>query len=131
MPGYVTLTTTRQTLPDPVALLAAVKTATGDPTAVLVRLPDGTYHGKKATAWSAPHIAAAQAQLDTVAALTPQLEAQRFVDAMSIYDKARDLVTIDQLNVLRAKLRALGATGIPDITPAQAIQAIRDKAGTL
>lgn len=56
---------------------------------------------------------------------------QAQIDGLSRFEKARDLTIIDQLNVLRAALRGLGVTGIPDITPAQAIAAIRAKAGTL
>jgi len=63
--GYVTLTTTRLTLPDLPALQAAVKAATGDPTAV-VQPVAGAWRGKKDSGpWSPAHTAAAQQALDT------------------------------------------------------------------
>ncbi len=125
MADYITLTTTRTTRVDTVALLAAVKSATGDATAVLMALPDGTWRGKKANTWSAGDISAAQNALDTTAELTPQLAARQLVDNMSIYDKAQNLAIIDTLNTLRG-FHSLGA-----ITPTQALNAIRAKADTL
>lgn len=127
MAGYATFTTTRPTVPDQAALLAAVKSATGDPTAVLFHLSGATWRGKKADAWTAPQIAAAQNVLDTTAALTPQLEAQRNVDAFPIEYRALVLALIDEINLIRAAL----PTPLAARTPAQAITAIRNKAGTL
>jgi hypothetical protein len=60
-------------------------------------------------------------------AVQDQLDAQAFIDAWPIWAKAEALAIIDQLNVIRAALPSpLGA-----ITPAQALAAIRAKAGTL
>lgn len=127
MSAYTDFTTARVTLPDLVALTAAVKTATSDATAVLVRLDAGLWRGKKATAWTPTDIAAVQAALETTAPVTPQLLAQREIDAMPIGTKALILALIDQLNVIRAALPSpLGA-----ITPVQAIAAVRAKAATL
>lgn len=122
--GYLTLTTARATPPDPVALEAAVKTATGDATAVL-RWDGTVYRGKKATPWSAGDIAAAQNALDTVAADSAQKAAQRAIDSFPIEYKALVLTLIDALNTLRA------FHGLAAITPAQAIASIRNKAATL
>ena len=58
-------------------------------------------------------------------------DAQRQVDAFPNALQAVVLALIDQLNVIRGDLRGLGVTGRPDITPAQALAAIRAKAGTL
>jgi hypothetical protein len=58
---------------------------------------------------------------------TPQLAAQRQIADWPIEYKALVLALIDALNVVRSKL----PTPLPAITPTQAIQAIRDKAGTL
>lgn len=127
MPGYVQLTTARGTPPDPVVLLAAVKTATGDPTAVLLPMLNGTYHGKKAAPWSAADISAAQNLLDTTAALTPQLAAQRTIDNFPIEYKALVLSLIDAINVLRTH----PAIGLAAVTPTQALASIRAKAGQL
>lgn len=127
MAAYTTWTSTRTTRPESGALLAAVKTATGDATAVVFTRGDGLWRGKKAAAWTAPQIAAVQGLIDTTPEATPQLTAQQAVDAWPLEYKALVLALIDALNVVRARLvPPLGA-----ITPAQAIQAIRDKAGTL
>ena len=126
MATHITITTTRATWPDNVALSAAIKAAT-DATAVLTCLDGTTAIGKKATDWTPQQIAAAQTILDTAAAVTPQVLAQREVDRFPLAYKALVLALIDQINVIRAAL-------VPPkvaITPAQAIAAIRDKAGTL
>jgi hypothetical protein len=73
---YLDLTTTRTTRPDPDALTSAVRTATGDPTAVLAFDPNSVgWRGKKASAWTPAQIAAAQSALDTVAAFDPDVAA--------------------------------------------------------
>jgi len=72
---------------------------------------------------SAPELTA------TVAASTAakQAAAQKVVDAWPIEVRALCLALIDQLNVIRAAL----PTPLSAITPAQAIAAVRAKAGTL
>jgi hypothetical protein len=127
--SYTTLTTLRTTRPNPLALLTALRAAV-DATVGATEAVGG-WRMKKATLWTAPQIAAAQNALDTCAADTLQLQAQQAIDAMNIFEKAIVLVTLDQFNLVRSKLRGLGVTGIPDITIVQMIQAIRDKAGTL
>jgi hypothetical protein len=56
-----------------------------------------------------------------------QQAAQAFIDTLPIWAKALALALVDQLNVIRAALPA----PLPAITVAQAIAAIRAKAGTL
>jgi len=56
-----------------------------------------------------------------------QLDAQAFVDTLPIWAKALCLALIDQLNVIRAAL----PTPLGAITPAQALAAIRAKAGQI
>jgi hypothetical protein len=63
--------------------------------------------------------------------LGDQQDAQIDIDALGRVENAIVLTIIDQLNVLRGACRALGASGLPDITPAQARAAIRAKAGIL
>lgn len=71
--------------------------------------------------------AAVQAAIAAAPAATTQLDAQVAIDALPIIEKAIVLAIIDQLNVIRAALPVpLGA-----ITPAQAMAAVRAKAGTL
>ena len=85
------------------------------------------YTIKKATGWTAPQIAAAQTVIDGAPGLTAELTAQALVDTLPIIQQAIVLALIDQLNVIRGALPVpLGA-----ITPAQAIAAIRAKAGAL
>jgi hypothetical protein len=66
--------------------------------------------------------------VDTAAqGVQDQLDGQAQIDAIPIATKAIVLALIDQLNVIRAAL----PTPLNPITPAQAIAAIRSKAGTL
>jgi len=128
MSFYTTFSTARATTPDPVALRAAVQAATSDATAVVFNLGSGSvWQGKKATAWSAADITATQTALDTTAASTPTLRQQQEIDAIPIAWRAIVLALIDQVNVIRAALPA----PLNPITPAQALAAIRAKAGTL
>lgn len=126
MAAYVTLTTTRPTPPDPVALQTAVKSATGDATAVLVQTSDG-WRGKKVTPWTPSETAAAQNALDTVAPLTAQLDAQHQIDAWPIAQKALVIAITKQFNVIRSKL----SPPLPDLTKEQVLAAIRNEAGSL
>jgi hypothetical protein len=126
MSSYATFTTTRTTIPDPVALRLAVQAATSDPTAVLYNLGDG-WKGKKAAAWTAGDLSATQTALETTAALTQALSNQEIVDAMPMILKAVSLALVDQINVIRAAL----PVPLAAITVPQALAAIRAKAGTL
>ncbi len=129
MPDYHDFTTARLTRPNPIALVTAIRVAV-DATVGIGQVGN-VWRAKKDTTWTAPQIAAAQNALDTCTADTLQLQAQQKIDSMDLFEKAIVLVTLDQFNLVRGKLRGLGVTGIPDITIAQMIQAIRDKAGTL
>lgn len=120
-------TSQRGTTPDAVALTASVRVAVGDPAAVVIPRGAAAWSVKKAKPWTAPDVSAVQSAIDTAPTLTAQIAAQRTVDAWPIEYKALVLALIDALNVVRSKL----PTPLPAITPAQAIQAIRDKAGAL
>lgn len=72
MPSYIDLTSTRSTVPDMTAVLAAIKTATGDATAVLLPTSPQLWRGKKATAWTVGQTTSAQSIIDTTPAVTPQ-----------------------------------------------------------
>jgi hypothetical protein len=124
MPSYQQLSSTRTTEPDPVALLASLRAI--EPSAATWH--DGNiYHVKTAAPLTAPQLASMQTAIDTAPELTPQRAAQNEIDRWPIAQRALLLALIDQLNVLRSKLSPpLGA-----ITPAQALQAVRDKAATL
>jgi hypothetical protein len=122
---YQTFTSARPTEPDRDALLAILRAL--DATAGVQHDAGPAYIIKKATAWTAPQIAAAQNAIDTAPAASAQLTAQSQVDHWELALKALVLALIDQLNTIRAAL----PTPLPAITPAQALAAIRTKAGTL
>lgn len=117
--------TTRTTPPDVASVLTALRAL--DATAVMLGPPWPPYVCDKATPWTGPQIAAAQAVLDTAPAISDQLTAQAQVDSIPIFEKAIVLAIIDALNVIRAALPA----PLPPITPAQALAAIRAKAALL
>lgn len=122
---YQHFTSTRTTIPDPTQLQAQLRAL--DPTAGVSQTSPGNFDVKKNTVWTQPQITAAQNVIDTSPPVTQQSIAQAEIDAWPIAQKALALALIDQLNVIRSKLAPpLGA-----ITPAQALQAVRDKAGTL
>lgn len=128
MPGfYQSFTSARTTIPDPAQLQAQLRAL--DPTAGAVPTsPDGrSFTVKKNTVWTQPQIAAAQNVIDTAPAVSPQSIAQAEIDAWPIAQKAVVLAIIDALNVIRSKL----SPPLPAITPAAAVQAVRDKAATL
>lgn len=122
---YETFTSSRSTEPDPASLLAQLRAL--DASAGVQHEPDRGYTIKKATVWTNAQRTAAQNVIDTAPAATPQLAAQAQIDALPLYEKAFILALIDQINVLRAALPA----PLPAITPAQAIAAIRNKAGQI
>lgn len=128
MAAYQTFTSTRTTRPDAIGLLAALRASVAPEVGITFADDQQHYTLKKATAWQPADIAAAQSTLDTFAAATPELSAQHDVDALPIWAKALALALIDQLNVIRGKL---APPLTPDISAAQAIAAIRAKAGTL
>lgn len=125
MSAYQSFTSLRATEPDPASLLAQLRTL--DATAGVQHGPGPLYVIKKATVWTAGQITAAQTVIDSAPAASAELAAQSDIDTWPLADKALVLALIDQLNTIR------GLLPIPlgNITPAQAIAAIRAKAGTL
>lgn len=122
---HQTFTLVRSTELDQASLLVTLRVA--DPTTGFARIDLSTYIVKKSTVWTGPQINFVQNALENAPILTPQSAAQTAVDNMSIYDKALALALIDQINVIRANL----SPPLNAITPAQAINSIRNKAGTL
>jgi hypothetical protein len=127
-------TTVRATEPDQVALVQAVRTL--DATASVWWDNEARYRITKATAWTAPQIAAAQNAIDTAPAITPSIRAQNAVDAYGPLDLAVMRVMLDEINVLRTELNTLRAVVSPPLTPAlpmrtetQVRNAVRTKAG--
>jgi hypothetical protein len=92
--------------------------ALGDPMSVTL---------DKDTDWTPQQVSGTQNAINSAPADTQQLRAQFDVDSWPVVTKALVLALIDQLNTIRAAL----PTPLPAITPAQAIAAIRTKAGTL
>jgi hypothetical protein len=125
MSAYQTFTSGRTTEPDQASLLAALRAL--DATAGVQHTAGPSYVIKKATAWTAPQITAAQNVIDTATPASAQLTAQAEIDLWPISVKALVLALIDQLNTIRAAL----PTPLAAITPAQALTSIRNKAGTL
>ncbi len=126
MASYHTFATDRLTAPDMAAVLLSVRSALSD-SSVVIGGYGPTYTGKKATPWSSNDIASAQTVLDTAPALTAQRLAQNELDALSIVLRALVLALVDPINQLRTQ----PTQAFPAVTPAQAFQAIRDKAATL
>lgn len=126
MSAYRSFTSTRVTEPDPASLLGQLRAL--DATAG-VQHDGGTavYIVKKATTWTAPQVAAAQRVIDIAPAATVERAAQAWIDTIPLYERAIVLTLLDQINVLRAAL----PTPLAAITPAQALAAIRAKAGVL
>ena len=147
MPGYHTFTANRATAPHWPSVLSTLRTqdasvgmASDDPFVATF---------KKSTEWTPTQIAQTQNVIDTAPANTPQVRAQDVVDKMPIFEKALLLSIIDELNRRRAwdaglaaavaaatsladlKTRVALLPAAPDITVQAAIQAVRDKAGTL
>ena len=124
MAAYYDFTSTRTTVPDYAGLLIALRNAVA-PELGMQMLDGKHFMLKKAAEWTAAEISAAQSQIDTYPALTPQLTAQHTIDSWPIEVRALLLTLLDQINVLRTR------AGLVTVTPAQAIQAVRDKAATL
>ncbi len=120
------LTATRTLDPEPTILLANLRVL--DAT-IGFRHELGTrdYLVQKATPWTPADIAAVLTVIEAAPVGSPQALAQAEIDRWPIAMRAFALTLIDQLNVIRAAL----PTPLSPITPAQALAAIRAKAGTL
>ena len=126
MSSYQTFTSARVTEPDGPSLIAQLRAA--DATVGVQHDPgSSTYVLKKATAWAAGEITAAQTVLDAAPAASAQLAAQAWIDQLPIGQKALLLALLDQINTLRTQ----PSTTFAAVTPAQALAAVRTKAGTL
>lgn len=121
---YHTFTAVRATKVDPASALRLLR-ANVDATMGMQHDFDMEFRLKKDSAWTAAHITAAQTILDTAPSRTAQRDAQAELDSLPLAFRALVLALVDQINVLRGRL------GLAEVTPAQALQAIRDKAGTL
>lgn len=156
MPGdYHTFTSPRTTWPDEVTLQAQLR-AQVDPTiGFWINRDTRQIQVKKNTPWTAPQVASAQTVIDNAPAQTTQTLAQAQIDAWvaagsaeAIALKALTLTLVDKINDIDANLAALlvavnalntktssPPTTLPkptaQITDAQALNAIRTKAGTL
>lgn len=129
MAVYCQITSTRTTVPNVVALLAAVRTAlANDATVGIVPLLEPTlYRVKRSSddAFTEAEIAAVQTAIDSAPAYTPQTDAQNQIDQLPLVWKAIALALLDQINVLRVR------AGLAEISVQQAIAGIRAKAAQL
>lgn len=124
---YQAFTSSRTTWPDEPQLLASLRSTVDATIGFSIDRTTRQIAVKKNSAWTQPQITSAQNVIDTAPAVTPQTVAQAEIDAWPIAQRALVLALIDQLNVIRSKL----SPPLPDITPAQALAAVRAKAGTL
>lgn len=125
MAAYQSFISPRTTEPDAATLLSSLRASVDVTIGVAHTADSGAWIFKKATDWSAQDVVNAQAVLDTCTAQTTQTLAQTRIDQWPIEFRALLLALLDQLNVLRAR------AGLVAITPAQALQGVRDKAATL
>lgn len=117
-------------LSDPDDVAQAIRGALQEPCTVFAPPLDHDYSGivvDKGTLWTGPQISAVQAAITTSPLFSQGRQQQKQVDAIPPILKAIVLALIDQLNVIRAAL----PIPLPPITPLQALNAIRAKAGTL
>lgn len=124
MAFYQTFTSTRTTPPDINSLNALIRSTIGDNSVVSDTIP-GQFQVKKNTSFTPSNITTIQNIIDTAPNQSPQLTAQNIIDNMPIFEKALLLTLLDQINVLRTR------AGLATISVQQAIQGVRDKAGTL
>lgn len=117
-------------VPDLGTLATPIRAAVGDPFYVNAELKIGgvvTIVVEKPTPWQANEITAVQNAVNAAFDATPQSEAQNFLDQMPLWAEALALALVDEIN----RLRTQPTTVFPAVTPAQALAAIRAKAGTL
>lgn len=120
---YTTLNVNRPTEPDLNELVKNLKTIESS---IGLALHVGiSYKLKKNTVWTPSEITQATNVIQNSSEVSERLTAQQIIDSLSIVDRAIILVLIDEINILRQ------AAGMQPRTPAQAIMAIRNKAGTL
>src|SRR5438045_2126304 len=98
-----------------------------DPSVRLSNIPVDVIILEKDTIWTAIQISQTQTSIDTTPTGTPNIDGQFQINTMAVLNKAILLTLLDQINIIRAAL----PIPLPAITPAQAIAAIRAKAGTL
>jgi len=120
---YQTFTAVRTTEPDIASLAAQLRAL--DATAGVQHTTGPTYILKKNTAWTAPHITAAQNAIETAPVASPQRAAQSTIDQWPLDLKAAFILVMEQVNVLRA------FHSLPAFTVQQFVDAIKAKALTL
>lgn len=122
------LVSSRDTFPDIIPLVAQIKVLTTDSNAIIyfVNIADYKHYIIDTITIITPSLLTTiQNALDTASEYTSQRQAQDKIDSWSIEIKALVLTLIDEINILR------NLAGLQSRTPAQAIAAIRNKAGTL
>lgn len=145
---YLSVTSLRSTPADPNSLVDAIRAST-DASAGCVELSPGVFQVKKQSAFSAADASACLAAIDGAPSANPSLAAQHWVDRMPLPEKAVLLTLLDEINRLRGwlvsfksataaatsladlKTKVAGLPDMADRTVQQAIQSVRDKAGTL
>jgi hypothetical protein len=125
MADYTTITVVRPE-PDPAQLLVALRQI--DTTIGVVHDAGSfDYRLKKNTSWLAGDVSQATSAIVNVPNATAQSLAQARVDKWPLELEGLLLTLLDQINVIRSKL----SPPLSAITPAQALQAVKDKISTL
>ena len=123
MAAYQAFTSSRLAEPDSIQLVALLRENV-DPTVGVQHQQGTAYYVLKKTnsdPWTEGQITLAQTVLDTAPDASNQRTVEHRIDAYPPEILAMLLVLLDQINVLRAR------AGLTQVTPAQALQAIKDK----
>jgi len=124
MAFYKNFNSARLTFPDMIALLSALRTQDNS---IGISITGDKYTVKKSTAFTNPQNTFIQNAIDNIPTLSLQRAAQNEIDNWPISLKALVLALVDEINQLRAAL----PNPLPPVTPNQALNAIRNKAGNL
>lgn len=124
MAFYTDITVARKE-PEPITLAKQLTAALATEVPFAHMVGTDAYRLKKDTDWTPADIALATSTITNAPALTEQLQAQVTIDALPVLLKAIVLTLIDEVNILRQ------AAGMQPRTVQQAINAIKNKAGTL
>lgn len=81
----------------------------------------------KATVWTPAQMAAVESILNATDPAAEHAAAQGIIDAMPLWEKAAFLLVLDRFNLIAPRV----SPPLAQVTPAQFLQAIRDKVATL
>lgn len=123
MPFFLNLTSLKNPLPLMAQLRATIDASIDeqhDPDSQAFRLT-------KATVWTPAQIAAVESMLDAPDPVAEHAAAQGIIDSMPLWERAAFLLILDRFNLIAPRV----SPPLGQVTPAQFLQAIRDKVATL